>query len=206
MLGFARIIFLGVALFVAVNGNASRADTTAPTYPATPRDDVVDNYFGTAVPDPYRWMEDVDAPQTVAWVEAENALTRNYLDAIQQRTAIAGAYRKLLDYESVTTPFRAGKHWFYFRGNRRLQTQSILFIRDAETGAGRPFFDPNTLSKDGSVQLAGLRFSHDGTLLAYSTQTGGSDWLTWHAKSVTTGVDTPDVLYWSKYSSPCNTH
>jgi hypothetical protein len=72
MLGFARIIFLGVALFVAVNGNASRADTTAPTYPATPRGDVVDNYFGTSVPDPYRWMEE-NSPQTVAWVSIPEA-------------------------------------------------------------------------------------------------------------------------------------
>jgi len=202
MLGLARIIFVCAALFVALSGKATRAETTSPTYPATPRGDVVDNYFDTSVADPYRWMEDVDSQQTVAWVKAENALTRGYLDSIPQRVAIAAAYRKLLDHDSDTPPFRAGKHWFYYHGNRRHQTQLVLYIRDSETGPGKPFFDPNTLSKDGSVQLASLRFSHDGTLMVYATQTGGSDWLTWHVKSVSTGRDTPDVINWSKYSSP----
>jgi prolyl oligopeptidase len=201
MIGLARILFAFTALVVALYSPPSHAATTAPTYPATPRGDVIDSYFGTTVADPYRWMEDVDSPQTAQWVKAEGELTRSYLDAIPQRAAIAAAYRKLYDYEKVNPPFRAGKHWFYFR-NSGLQTQSVLYIRDSETGPARSFFDPNALSKDGTVQLGRVSFTYDGTLMAYSTQTGGSDWLTWHVKSVVTGKDEPDVLYWSKYSFP----
>jgi len=172
---------------------------TALSYPPAPRGTVTDTYFGTTVADPYRWMEDVDSPQTTAWVKAENALTRGYLDAIPTRPGIAAAYKKLYNYVKVSLPFREGKHWFSYY-NSGLQTQSVLMIRNSELGPSRVFFDPNTLSKDGSVQLSGISFTRDGTLMAYSTQEGGADWLTWHVKSVATGKDLPDVIRWSKYS------
>lgn len=168
-------------------------------YPAAPRGTVTDSYFGTVVADPYRWMENVDSPQTAAWIKAENALTHSYLDAIPQRSVIASAYRTLYNYEKIGAPFREGSHWFYER-NSGLQTQSAIYIRNSETAPARLFFDPNTLSPDGTVQLAGLSFTRDGKLLAYSTQTGGADWLTWHVKSVATGKDLADILHWSKFS------
>jgi prolyl oligopeptidase len=168
-------------------------------YPPAPRDEVTDTHFGTAVPDPYRWLEDVDSTQTVNWTTAENLLTRQYLDAIPQRPAIAAAFRKLYDYERLSAPFRVGRHWFFYR-NSGLQTQSALYIRDTETSAARLFFDPNTLSKDGSIQMAGTSFTRDGTLMAYATQNGGADWQTWHVKQVSTGRDLPDVIAWSKFS------
>jgi prolyl oligopeptidase len=169
-------------------------------YPEAPRGNVTDTFFGTTVADPYRWMESLDAPPVVSWVKAENALTRGYLDAIPERAAIAASYRKLYDYEKISAPFREGTHWFSYR-NSGLQTQAALYIRDGEHGQPRLFFDPNTLSPDGKVQLADTSFSRDGSLLAYATQSGGADWQTWHVKSVATGRDLPDRIAWSKYSS-----
>ncbi len=172
---------------------------TALTYPDAPRGDATDTYFGTTVADPYRWLESLDAPQTTAWVRAENALTRGYLDAIPQRAGIAAAFRKLYNYPKNGTPFRYGKHWFIYR-NSGLQTQFVLYVRDSESGPERVFFDPNTLSKDGSIQVTGISFSHDGTLFAYATATGGADWQTWHVKAVPSGHDLPESIAWSKYS------
>src|SRR5580658_229285 len=121
------------------------AAMTALAYPAAPRGETVDTYFGTSVPDPYRWLETIDSPQTTAWVSAENALTRSYLDAIPQRPAIRDAYRKLIDYERDSVPFRAGPRWFYSH-NSGLQNQSVLYVRYGEHGASKVFLDPNKLS------------------------------------------------------------
>jgi prolyl oligopeptidase len=190
---------ISTILLAALTAGPVLAADAPLTYPAAPRVDVTENFFGTTVGDPYHWMEDVDSPQTVAWAKAENALTHGYLDAIPARPAIAAAFRKLYDYEKVSAPFRAGKRWFYFH-NSGLQTQSALFVRDSETGPARLFFDPNTLSADGKEQMANLSFTRDGSLMAYATQSGGADWYTWHVKSVATGRDLPDVIHWSKFS------
>lgn len=175
------------------------SDQSALQYPPAQRGDVTDTYFGKTVADPYRALENLDAPGTVAWVRAENSLTREYLDAIPQRIAIATAYRTLYNYPKVGTPFHYGSRWFVYR-NSGLQTQSVLYTRDSEFGPERVFFDFNSLSRNGSVQLAESAFSRDGTLFAYSTSTGGSDWETWHVKSVPSGRDLPDHVAWAKYS------
>lgn len=169
------------------------------TYPDAPRGNVVESYFGTQVADPYRWMEDVDAPQTVAWVKAEGDLTRSYLDAIPQRNAIRDDYRKLLNYEKVSAPFHDGDWWFFSR-NAGLQNQSVLYVRHGANGAARVLLDPNTLAADGTVALAGFHPTHDGSLAAYATQSSGADWQTWHVRNVATGRDLPDTLRWSKFS------
>jgi len=168
-------------------------------YPPAPRGTVTDTYFGTVVADPYRWLEDVDSPQTTAWVQAEGALTRSYLDAIPQRPAIKTAYHTLLDYERLSAPFRAGPRWFYFH-NSGLQNQSVLYVRDGEDGPARVFLDPNTLAADGTVALAGQAFSRDGRYVAYATQSSGSDWQTWHVRDVATDRDLADEIKWSKFS------
>jgi prolyl oligopeptidase len=168
-------------------------------YPDAPRGTVTDTYFGTTVADPYRWMEDVDAPQTTAWVKAEGDLTRSYLDAIPQRTAIRDTYRKLIDYEKVSAPSHQGPWWFFSR-NSGLQNQSVLYVRRGEHGTPRVLLDPNTLAADGTVALAGSSFTHDGSLMAYATQSSGADWQTWHVKDVATGRDRPDTIRWSKFS------
>ena len=192
-----RLFFLVASTLVAVSLTLPALAKFA--YPDAPRGTVTDNYFGTVVADPYRWMEDVDSPQTTAWVKAEGDLTRAYLDAIPQRDAIRNDYRKLLDYEKLGAPFHQGPWWFFTR-NSGLQNQSVLYVRRGENGTPRVLLDPNTLAADGTVALAGYDFTHDGRLMAYSTQSSGADWQTWHVKDVATGTDLPDVLQWSKFS------
>jgi prolyl oligopeptidase len=191
--------FLPIALLAALVAGPVLAADAPLTYPTAPRGDVTESFFGVTVGDPYHWMENVDAPQTTGWVKAENTLTRSYLDAIPARAAIAASFRKLYDYEKIGTPVREGRRWFFYR-NSGLQTQAVLYVRDSETGPARLFFDPNTLSADGKEQLGGSSFSHDGSLMAYATQSGGADWLTWHVKNVATGKDLPDIIHWSKFS------
>jgi prolyl oligopeptidase len=185
--------------FVALLALPAVAADTPIVYPDAPRGTVTDAYFGTTVSDPYRWLENLDAPATVAWVNAENALTRRYLDAIPARPAIAAAYRRLRNYPYTSAPFREGNRWF-FTHNSGLQTQSAWFVRPSEFGPARLFFDPNTLSKDGTIQLAGSAFSSDGSLFAYATSTDGTDWQSIRVKAVATGKDMPDRIDWSKYS------
>lgn len=168
-------------------------------YPAAPRDPKPDTFWGVSVPDPYRWLEDVDSPQTRAWVKAQGQLTRGYLDAVPQRAAIERAYRGLLNYEKLQAPQRAGPHWVYFR-NSGLQNQSVLYVREHETGAARVLLDPNALSSDGTIAVSTTNFSADGRYLAYATQSAGSDWQTWHVRVVATGKDLPDTVSWSKFS------
>ena len=169
-------------------------------YPVAPRDSTTDNFYGTIVADPYRWVEDVDSPQTVAWVRAEGNLARQYLDAVPQRAAIKAAFSKLINYERLSAPFREGKHWFYFR-NSGLQNQSVLYMRDSETGPARIFLDPNALSADGTVSLSDESFTHDGRYVAYATAVSGSDWNTWRVRVVDRNRDLSDVIEWSKFSS-----
>jgi prolyl oligopeptidase len=169
------------------------------TYPRAPRSSAGGNFFGTYVADPYRPLEAIDAPATKAWIAAENTLTHDDLDAIPARPRIAAAYRKLYNYPRMSAPHREGKRWFYSY-NTGLQTQAVVYVRDSENGRGRVFFDPNTLSKDGSIQLTSTSYTRDGEYLAYATSTGGEDWQTWHVKTIATGRDTADVIRWSKFS------
>jgi prolyl oligopeptidase len=192
-----RFLFIGAAVFLVASPVLAAGAKLA--YPVAPRGAVTDNYFGTVVTDPYRWMEDVDAPQTTAWVTAEGDLTRSYLDAIPQRNPIRDAYRKLLDYEKLGAPYRQGKRWFFTR-NSGLQNQSILYVRETQTAPARVLIDPNKLAADGTVALAGTSFTRDGKYLAYATESSGSDWQTWHVKDVATGADLPDTIQWSKFS------
>ncbi len=171
----------------------------AMTYPPAPRDNTVDNYYGTAVPDPYRPLENTDAPATRQWVEAEASLTRSYLDAIPQRAAIKAHLKSLLDYENFGVPFHLGDQYFYLHTNG-VQNQWVLFTMRGPHGTPRVLIDPNRMSKDGSVTLGGEWPSWDARLLAYFTQTSGSDWQTWHVRTVATGKDLSDSLRWSKFS------
>ena len=169
------------------------------SYPETRRDAVVDDYFGTKVADPYRWLEDDNAPDTKAWVEAQNKVTRAYLDAIPERGAIKARLTKLWNYERFGVPFKRGGHYFYNR-NDGLQNQAVLFVTETLKESGRILLDPNTLSKDGTIALSGISASEDGKLLAYGISVGGSDWITWKVRDVATGKDLDDEIKWSKFS------
>src|SRR5579872_3159541 len=169
------------------------------SYPPAPRGDVTDTYFGTKVADPYRWMENIDSPQTRAWVEAEAALTQTYLSAIPQRESVAAALRNAVNYERFGLPYHAKNHYFYTY-NPGLLNQAILYTMDGQNGKPRVLIDPNKLSADGTVALGPTAVSDDGKYFAYSTQSNGSDWQTWRVKSVASGCDLADRLEYSRFS------
>lgn len=143
-------------------------------YPVTKKGDVVDNYFGTKLADPYRWLEDDKSTETAEWVKAQNLITYDYLSKIPFRNEIKDRLEKVLNYEKVGSPFSEGLFTYYYKNNG-LQNQYVLY-RKGITGKEEVFLDPNTFSKDGTTSLAGINFSKDGSKAAYSISEGGSDW------------------------------
>jgi prolyl oligopeptidase len=200
-----RALALALSLAVLATHDLVAGDASArPAYPKAPRAEQVDDYRGTKVADPFRPLENPDTPETRAWIDAENTVTRAYLDAISERPAIRERLTKLWNYERFSTPVREGGRLFYSR-NDGLQNQAVLYVADGEGAAPRVLLDPNSLSKDGTVALAGMAISRDGKKLAYAVASGGSDWQEWHVLDVETGRDTGDVLKWIKFSSPAFT-
>ena len=163
------------------------------TYPPTRKGDVVDDYHGTKVADPYRWLEDDHSAETAAWVEAQNKVTQAYLGQISERKAIEARMTRLWNYEKYGAPSKHGKYYIYSY-NSGLQNQAVIYLTERLEEKGRVFFDPNALSKDGTVALAGMRFSEDGAYVAYNLSKGGSDVSTWKVRNVATGVDLPDTF------------
>ena len=145
-------------------------------YPQTRKDDTTDTYFGTVVPDPYRWLEDDTAEEVAAWVEAENKVTDKYLKKIPYRKALLSRLTEVSDYEKIGVPVKQKNGKWYFYLNDGLKNQSILYEMDSLDGEPRVFLDPNTLSEDGTVALKGTYFSNDGKYMAYSISRSGSDW------------------------------
>ncbi|HTS38906.1 MAG TPA: prolyl oligopeptidase family serine peptidase [Candidatus Solibacter sp.] len=177
----------------------SQSDGAALTYPKAKTVEQVDDYHGTRVADPYRWLEDTDSADTHNWVEAENKVTFSYLDKIPYRGAIRERLLKLWNYERFTTPFLQGGRYFY-QHNNGLQNQNVLLVAESMDAEPRVLLDPNTLSADGTVALAGSAISDDGKLMAYGTAASGSDWTEWHVRDVDTGKDLSDDLKWVKFS------
>ena len=184
---------------VLVAAPAAPAAASKLSYPSTKKVDVVDDYFGTQVKDPYRWLEDDNAPDTKLWVAAENAVTSAYLDRIPQRAAIRDRLTQLWNYEKFSAPGKHGNRYFYMR-NSGLQPQSVLHVTDDPAQDGRVLLDPNTLSKDGTMAISGTGFSDDGQLLAYALADAGSDWQIWKIRDVDTGKDLADEVRWAKFS------
>ena len=173
--------------------------TTSGEYPHAERLDHVDDYHGTRVADPYRWLEDLDGPQTGAWVEAQNALTERILARSDRRAGIHARLRALWDYEKFGIPRAVGGRFFYTK-NAGLQNQAVLYTARSLGATSRVLIDPNPLSNDGTVALSGLSISDDGHHVAYSVSTSGSDWQTWRVREVASGRDLPDTVEWSKFS------
>ena len=168
--------------------------------PETRRDDTVEDYHGTQVADPYRWLEDASSAEAQAWSEAQNAVTRAYLAALPGREQIKTRLTELYDYPKYTVPSKRGDH-YYFSKNTGLQNQFVLYKQvtlDSETTL---VLDPNTLSTDGTVALVNRAFSEDGKLLAYGTSTSGSDWQEVRVRRVDESCDFDEVVQWTKFSS-----
>ena len=175
------------------------------TYPPTRKGDVVDDHHGTKVADPYRWLEDVDSPETRAWVEAQNRVTFGFLEQIPERERIRRRLTELWDYPKYGPPFKKGGRYFFFK-NSGLQNQSVLFTQSSLTAEPEVLLDPNTLSADGTVALSILALSEDGRTLVYGTSGSGSDWQEFRVRDIATRQDRADHLMWIKFSGAAWTH
>ena len=161
--------FFGIFLLISCQNNPTEV-----TYPVTEKIPVVDTYFDTEVLDNYRWLEDDYAPNTKNWVEKQNETTFSYLDNIPFRSELKERLEQLWNYEKVSAPFKEGDYTYFYK-NDGLQNQYVVY-RDKEGETPEVFLDPNTFAEDGTTSLAGLSFSENGKLAAYSISEGGSDW------------------------------
>lgn len=168
-------------------------------YPETQRTDVVDDYFGTKVADPYRWLEDDNSEATAAWVKAQNAVTQDYLSQIPFRDAIRGRLTQLWNYPKEGIPAKHGDAWYYFY-NDGLQNQSVLYRTTAPGAQGEVFLNPNTLSDDGTVALSSVAFSKDGKYCACAVAESGSDWVEIRVMNTADRTFTTDKINWVKFS------
>ncbi len=187
---------LPVVLFHAVSAAPAQ---TVRNYPETKKDDVSDNYHGTRVADPYRWLEDQNGAATAAWVKAQNGVTFPYLNALPERETIRKRLTELWNYPRYSAPFTEGGQYFYYH-NSGLQNQSVLYVQKTLSDSARVLLDPNTLSTDGTVALASVAIAPDGKFVGYGTATSGSDWNEFHVRDVATGKDLADTIKWAKFS------
>ena len=196
----ARVLLSLLILVTAVSCAPSEPKKPALTYPSTAKGDVVDDLHGTKVPDPYRWLEDLDAEATAGWVAAQNAVTDPYLAALPLRARLNARLTELWNYPRVGLPQVEGGQLFYAK-NTGLQRQSPIYQRASLTAEPRMVIDPNAISEDGSVSLAEAEPSPDARLIAYGLAEGGADWRTIHVRDLTTGKDLPDEIRWMRFSA-----
>ncbi len=169
-------------------------------YPITKRGNQLDNYFGTQVADPYRWLENVDSADVHTWVEEQNKVTQSYLDQIPYREKLRARFEQLFNYPRISAPNKVGEYYFFSR-NEGLQNQPIVYRQHGLHATPEVFLDPNTLSSDGTASLGSMDFSNDDRYLAYSIHKSGSDWQEIFVKEVSTGKQLTDHIEWVRYSS-----
>jgi prolyl oligopeptidase len=170
------------------------------TYPFARKVDTVNDYFGTKVADPYRWLEDDNSDSTKKWVDAENTLTQDYLSKIPFRNKIRDRLKQIWNFEKMGAPYLKGKRYFYSR-NTGVQNQSVQYYKDGLNGEEKLLFDPNSLAADGTSSLNGFDISHDGKYLAYGISKAGSDWQEYFVQDIATGKKMNDDLKWLKFTS-----
>ena len=192
------MFFPGLNLAIA-QATSSQSNKSSMKYPETQMLDVVDDYHGRKVRDPYRWLEDTESEQTAAWVAAQNEVTHRYLQSIPDRAAIRQRLEKIWNYERYDLPRRRGSTYFYTH-NDGLQNQSVLYKAESLGAQRETLLDPNSMSTDGTIALAGEVPSQDGRLLAYALADGGSDWRTWRVRDVASCQDLDDLIQWVKFS------
>jgi len=179
---------------------ALAATSVASPYPPSPAVPQTDDFFGTKVADPYRWLEDLDSAETAAWVGAQNKVTFDFLAKLGQRDAIKQRLTELYNYPRHDLPFKEGGRYFYTY-NTGLLNQPQLLMKDRLDGGARLLLDPNTLSADGTVSLTQWDVSPDGRWLGYGVAVAGSDWNEYRVRDIATAQDTDDVVRWVKFSA-----
>jgi prolyl oligopeptidase len=190
----------------AQNGQLSASGTTVVkaasakiAYPESKKVAQVDDYFGTMVADPYRWLEDENSADTKAWVEAQNRVTFAYLDKIPYRDKLKARLTQLINYPRISAPLRRGDTYFFSK-NDGLQNQSVYYIQKGLNGTPEVFLDPNKFSADGTSTLSAFSLSKDGKYLAFGKSQGGSDWVDIHVMEVAPRKNLDDELKWLKAS------
>ncbi|MEW6195988.1 MAG: prolyl oligopeptidase family serine peptidase [Bacteroidota bacterium] len=168
-------------------------------YPSSKKIDHTDDYHGTQIADPYRWLEDNNSDETKQWIDAQNKLTESYLSNIPFREKLKNRLTELWNYERYSAPSKIGVHYIFYK-NDGLQEQSVVYIQKGLEGAPNIFIDPNTFSTDGSISLAGLSFSKDYKYATYLISKGGSDWREIYVMDVATKKLTEDKILWAKFT------
>ncbi len=194
------ILAFGI-LLMACNSNTEQKmeKTEKIAYPETRRGTVSDNYFGTVVNDPYRWLENDTATDTENWVKAQNAITNDYLAQIPFRDKINSRLTELFDYPRVSAPFRVGDYYFSYK-NDGLQNQSVIYYQKGKDGEEKVFMDPNIMSEEGTVSIDLLGASADNKYMAYSQSKAGSDWSDIYIREIESNTLLDDKLEWVKFS------
>ncbi len=187
------------AVAAAVACFAAQAQGQKLSYPEARKGDVVDDYHGTKIADPYRWMEDIDAKEVTEWVEIQNKLTSGYVERLPLREHFRKRITELWNYPKTGLPLREAGRLFYSK-NSGLQRQSPVYMRENLDAEPRLVIDPNALSPDGSVSLGQYAPSPDGSLIAYTLSQGGADWRSVHVREIASGRDLTDKVEWMRFS------
>jgi prolyl oligopeptidase len=196
------LFFLALVSVLVACQSESTTETSnamALNYPDTKTVEQNDNYFGTEVSDPYRWLEVDTAAKVEAWVKDQNEVTFGFLENIPYREAIRQRYEELFNYPKLSSPFKAGDYYFFYK-NDGLQNQSVIYVQEGLEGEPEVFIDPNALSKDGTVSINLIGFSEDNQYVAFSRSDAGSDWQQIRVMEIATKKEMPDVLEWVKFS------
>ena len=191
------VSFLIICSIVLVAGDNLTGPSRHLPYPETPKSSQVDDYHGTKVADPYRWLENDRSPETLAWVKAENRVTSQYLSGISFRGKLGKRLDELQNYVRYTSPVVRGEYVFFTK-NDGLQNQSVVYVQKGWSGTPKVLLDPNRFSADGTSKLDEFSVSKDGRYVAYTISTGGSDWQEGHVLEVPSGKTLPEKLEWLK--------
>jgi len=193
------LALIPIVILAACGEGEKKEEVMALTYPVTRTENVSDDYFGTAVADPYRWLEVDTAADVMEWVKAQNAVSFGYLESIPFRNQIKTRYEELFNYEKVSAPFRVGENVFIYK-NDGLQNQSVIYVRKGMEGKDEVFIDPNQLASDGTITVDLMGASKDNRFMAVSQSEAGSDWSMIKVYDVESRKETGDVLKWVKFS------
>jgi len=192
---FLLIVFLAISC----RNNATLYDVPVVKYPSTKKVDVSDNFFGTVVSDPYRWLENDTAMDVGQWVKEQNKVTFGFLEKIPFRNKIKTRLEEIYNYPRVSNPLKVGEYYLYYK-NDGLQNQSVIYVKKGINGTEEVFIDPNKLSDNGTVAITLTGFSKNRKYIGYIISSAGSDWGEIHIKEIVTGKDLPDVIKFVKFS------
>jgi len=168
-------------------------------YPETTKEDTVDDYHGTKIADPYRWLENSDSPETIAWIKKENAISLPYLEKLPSRGDFQERLTKLLKFERYSPPYWEGGRYIYDK-NDGLQNQNVIYTVKTLSDAPEVVLDPNKLAADGTISVGVTALSSDGKFFAYGLESSGSDWNEIHVRDLETSRELPDLVRWVKFS------